>query len=73
MTDLQTEFPMSDSGKLHFFLGVKAEFIHDGIFLSQQAYTTDIINRAGMKDCKPLATPVDLNSKLKAEEDYLIL
>ena len=68
VTDLQTEFPMSDSGKLHFFLGVKAEFINDGIFLSQQAYTTDIINRAGMQECKPLATPVDLNSKLKAEE-----
>lgn len=68
VTKLQTEFPMSDSGKLHFFLGVKAEFVKDVIFLSQQAYTVDIIARAGMTDCKPIATPVDLNSKLEAEE-----
>lgn len=68
ITKLKTEFPMSDSGKLHFFLGVKAEFINNGIFLSQQAYAKDIINRAGMKDCKPIATPVDLNGKLQADE-----
>lgn len=27
----------------------------------------DIINRAGMKDCKPCQTPVDMKSKLTAE------
>lgn len=59
---------MSDSGKLHFFLGVKAEFINGGIFLSQKAYATYIIQRAGMRDCKPISTPVDLNAKLKADE-----
>ncbi|XP_013739165.1 uncharacterized mitochondrial protein AtMg00810-like [Brassica napus] len=64
---LQTEFPVSDSGKLHFFLGVKAGFINGGIFLSQKAYATYIINHAGMKDFKPLATPVDLNLKLMAD------
>lgn len=59
---------MSDSGKLHFFLEVKAEFVNGGIFLSQKAYALDIIQRAGMQECKPLTTPVDLNSKLKVEE-----
>lgn len=68
VTKLQTEFPMSDSGKLHYFLGVKADFVNGGIFLSQQSYAKDIIQRAGMKECKPIATPVDLQSKLKAEE-----
>lgn len=65
---LKTEFPMSDSGKLNFFLGVKADFINGGIFLSQQAYAADIIKRAGMFDCKPFSTPVDLNSKLSATD-----
>lgn len=72
ITKLQTEFPMSDSGKLHHFLGVKAEFINGGIFLSQKAYTEDIIKRAGMIDCKPCSTPVDLQSKLSLEDGDLI-
>ncbi|XP_022007821.1 uncharacterized mitochondrial protein AtMg00810-like [Helianthus annuus] len=36
------------------------------MFLSQQTYATDIIERAGMTFCKPVATPVDTNSKLSA-------
>lgn len=69
---LKKEFPMSDSGKLHYFLGVKAYFINGGIFLSQQTYATDIIKRAGMEDCKPCETPVDMNSKLSGELGELI-
>lgn len=34
---LKKEFPMSDSGKLHYFLGVKADFINGGIFLRQKS------------------------------------
>ncbi|CAA7029694.1 unnamed protein product [Microthlaspi erraticum] len=63
---LKTEFPMTDMGRLHYFLGIKAEFKNGGIFLSQSAYALDIIERAGMKNCKPCATPVDLKSKLSA-------
>lgn len=63
---LKTEFPMSDSGKLSYFLGVSAEFINGGIFLSQRAYAEDIIKRAGMENCKPCVTPVDVSSKLSA-------
>ena len=69
---LKTEFPMSDSGKLHYFLGVKAEFKNGGIFLSQKSYAEDIIKRSGMEDCKPVSTPVDLQSKLSLEEGELI-
>ena len=35
---LQTEFPMSDSGKLHYFLGVKTDFNTNSIFLSQSIH-----------------------------------
>ncbi|XP_023640610.1 uncharacterized protein LOC111831153 isoform X1 [Capsella rubella] len=63
---LKNEFPMSDLGKLHHFLGVKADFNKKGLFLSQHVYAQDIITRAGMVDCKPCATPVDLKSKLSA-------
>lgn len=63
---------MSDSGKLHYFLGVKAVFINGGIFLSQEAYAADIIKRAGMEDCKPITTPVDLQSNFSIDEGELI-
>lgn len=63
---LKSEFPMTDMGKLHHFLGVKADFNDTGLFLSQQNYSRDILKRAGMEDCKPCATPVDLKSKLSA-------
>ncbi|CAA7060053.1 unnamed protein product [Microthlaspi erraticum] len=69
---LKKEFPMSKSGKLHYFLGVKADFVNGGIFLSQKAYAEDIIRRAGMEDCKPCSTPVDLKSKLSSDSGELI-
>lgn len=66
-SDLKTEFPMSDMGSLKFFLGIKVDYNKSGIFLSQQQYATDIIQRAGMVDCKPISTPADVNSKLAAD------
>ncbi|XP_023640611.1 uncharacterized protein LOC111831153 isoform X2 [Capsella rubella] len=69
---LKNEFPMSDLGKLHHFLGVKADFNKKGLFLSQHVYAQDIITRAGMVDCKPCATPVDLKSKLSATKAYAV-
>ncbi|CAL9215782.1 unnamed protein product [Arabidopsis halleri] len=63
---LKSEFPMTDLGKLKHFLGVKAEFNDKGLFLSQSLYAQEILERAGMSDCKPIATPVDLKSKLSS-------
>ncbi|KAL0652338.1 hypothetical protein Bca4012_095029 [Brassica carinata] len=40
----------------------------DSRYLSQQAYATYIIKCTGMEDCKLLATPVDLQSKLSADD-----
>ena len=66
--NLKKEFPMIDMGRLSYFLGVKVEYNRDGMFLSQRHYATEIIERAGMKECKPVSTPMDVNSKLSAEE-----
>lgn len=68
LTKLKTEFPMTDLGKLRHFLGIKAEFNANGLFLSQAVYAQDVIARAGMSDCKPFATPVDLKSKLSIHD-----
>lgn len=68
ISKLKTEFLVTDMGKLHHFLGIKVDFNAKGLFLSQSVYTQDIITRAGMEDCKPLATPVDLQSKLSIDD-----
>jgi len=64
---LQQEFAMKDLGELHHFLGMEVQCCGDGLFLSQRQYMIDILNRAGMADCKPVSTPVDCNSKLSAD------
>lgn len=58
---------MTDMGRLSYFLGIKVEHNAAGILLTQQHYAKEIIDRAGMKDCKPVSTPVDVNAKLSAE------
>ena len=63
---LQREFSMKDLGELHLFLGMHVQKVADGLLLSQRQYILDILDRAGMADCKPCATPVDTNPKVSA-------
>lgn len=68
IADLKSKFPMTDIGQLDSFLGVAAKFNEKGVFLNQTRYAEDILIRAGMQDCKPCTTPVDLKSKLNADD-----
>lgn len=65
---LGQEFSMTDMGPLHHFLGITVERRTDGLFLSQCQFMLDILDRAGMRDCKPCSTPVDTHSKLSAAD-----
>jgi hypothetical protein len=64
---LQQEFAMKDLGPLHHFLGITAERRSQGLFLQRQ-YAIDILERAGMSNCKPCPTPVDTQAKLSEED-----
>lgn len=66
---LQQEFSMKDLGSLHHFLGVSVTRRPDGLFLSQRQYIQDILQHAGMSDCKPCTIPVDTSAKLSLEGD----
>jgi hypothetical protein len=55
---------MKDLGPLHHFLGVSVEQQFDGLFLHQRQYARDILERAGMSDCKPCSTLVDTQAKV---------
>jgi len=63
---LQQEFSMKDLGELHHFLGMHVQRHSGGFLLSQKQYMLDILDRAGMTDCKPCSTPVDTNPKVSA-------
>ena len=58
---------MKDLGELHHFLGMEVQRTGDSLFLSQRQYMIDILNHAGMANCKPVSTPVDGNPKLSAD------
>ncbi|XP_022014657.1 uncharacterized mitochondrial protein AtMg00810-like [Helianthus annuus] len=66
---LATEFSMKDLGPLSFFPGISVTRNGNSMFLSQQKYAHEIIERAGMSSCKPVSTPVDTNTKLSASGD----
>ncbi|XP_019178883.1 PREDICTED: uncharacterized protein LOC109174045 [Ipomoea nil] len=54
---LSTAFKIQDLGTPSFFLGIETLSIDGALVLSQRRYMGDILNRAGMTDCKPLTTP----------------
>ncbi|XP_026384872.1 uncharacterized protein LOC113280467 [Papaver somniferum] len=66
ITLMKREFSMTDLGPLHHFLGISVNRSSSGLYLSQSVYANDIIARASMTNCNPVATPVDTNSKLSA-------
>jgi hypothetical protein len=58
ISSLQQEFAMKDLGELHHFSGITVERRSQGLFLHQRQYTVDILEHAGMADCKPCMTPI---------------
>jgi hypothetical protein len=61
--DLKGMFTM-DLGPLHYFLDIQVRCDQHGFHLHQASYAVDVLDRAGMMNCKPAPTPVD--TKLKA-------
>lgn len=62
------EFAMKDLGSLSYFFGIVVTRTPNSLFLSQEQYAEEILNRAGMSKCKPCATLVDTKGKLSASE-----
>ena len=59
---LSSTFSMKDLGPVHYFLGIQIKTHPSGLFLSQTKYAEQILNNAGMLDCKPMSTPLPLSS-----------
>jgi hypothetical protein len=59
ITQLHSAFPIKDMGPRNYFLGIDVKRSSEGFFLSQENYTVDLLERAGMTNCKDAATPTD--------------
>ena len=55
---------MKELGELKHFIGLEVERTNDGIFLNQQKYAQDLLDKYGMLDSKPISTPMEVNVKL---------
>jgi hypothetical protein len=55
---------MSMMGELKYFLGFQIKQLQDGTFISQTKYIQDIVKKFGMKDGKPIKTPMGTNGHL---------
>jgi hypothetical protein len=58
------KFKMSMMGELKYFLGFQVKQLQEGTFISQTKYIQDILNKFGMKDAKPIKTPMGTNGHL---------
>jgi hypothetical protein len=66
--DLRSAFVVKDLGPLHYFLSIQAPCTPQGFFLHQQQYVEEILERAGMLNCKPATTLVDTKAKVSTVE-----
>ena len=61
-------FNMKDLGELQSFLGIQVKQNEDGVFINQPGYTVKVLEKFGMKECNPVATPVNVSQKLKKDD-----
>ncbi|PKU66151.1 Retrovirus-related Pol polyprotein from transposon TNT 1-94 [Dendrobium catenatum] len=67
LNNLHNRFNTRYLGQLSQFLGITAIPQPDGLLLHQSRYATSILQRAGMTNCKPTATPITAKSHISPQ------
>lgn len=62
--DMAREFEMTDIGLMSFYLGLEVKQSDNGIFIGQEAYVKDVLDRFNMLNSKPVDTPIEVGTKL---------
>ncbi|GJW58649.1 retrovirus-related pol polyprotein from transposon TNT 1-94, partial [Tanacetum coccineum] len=65
---MMNTFDMTDLGELHYFLGLNIVQGKSGIFLSQEKYVIDTLEKFNMAGCKTACTPMNIGEKLQHED-----
>jgi Reverse transcriptase (RNA-dependent DNA polymerase) len=61
---IMKEFEKIDLGLIKYFLGFEVKQHEKGILVSQEIYVKEILRRFGMKNYNPIATLIELDTKL---------
>ncbi|GJU27976.1 putative ribonuclease H-like domain-containing protein [Tanacetum coccineum] len=61
---MHKKFQMSSMGELTFFLGLQVKQKEDGIFISQDKYVNEILNKFVFFDVKTASTPMETHKTL---------
>ena len=64
---MANEFEMSMVGKLIMFLGLSVEQNEEGMFLYQNKYVRNLVEKFGMKDSKYARTNMITSTKLSSD------
>nr|GEV04447.1 putative ribonuclease H-like domain-containing protein [Tanacetum cinerariifolium] len=67
-TMMHKKFQMSSIGELTFFLGLQVKQKEDRIFISQDKYVNEILNKFGYSDVKTTSTPMETHKTLLKDE-----
>ena len=67
--EMSSTFEMSDLGKLSYYLGIEVVQHSEGIVLNQAQYALKILEDAGMTNCNPTHTPMDISLKASKSEN----
>ncbi|GJY78396.1 putative ribonuclease H-like domain-containing protein [Tanacetum coccineum] len=66
---MHNRFQMSSIGERTFFLGLQVKQKEDGIFISQDKYIGEILNKFGVSSLRTASTPMETNKTLTKDED----
>jgi len=68
---LSQKIDIKDLGRLHHYLGVIIDLGEEKgcALIGQPTYTSNLLEKYARKDCKPTATPVDVNTTLTNATD----
>ncbi|CAL1392348.1 unnamed protein product [Linum trigynum] len=69
---LSDQFKLRDLGHLHYFLGLEMARSREGIHICQKKYCTDLLNDTGFADSKSVVTPIDMKTRLAANDGPLL-
>ena len=63
-SSMMNEFPMTDLGKMRYFLGVEVVQDKKVIFITQRKYAEEILKEYEMEECNPVMNPMVPGQKL---------
>ncbi|KAA0036802.1 putative mitochondrial protein [Cucumis melo var. makuwa] len=63
------EFEMTDIGLMSYYLGIEVKQLEKGIFISQEQYAREILEKFNMINSKHVTTPIETGTKLSEYEE----